>query len=37
LAEVYGSVVILVICVIFNEDVLWIMAGLISQGLSGNI
>jgi hypothetical protein len=37
MTEVYGLVVILVICVIFNEGVLWIMAGLISQGLSGNI
>jgi len=37
LAEVYRSVVILVICVMFNEDVLWIVARLISIGLSGNI
>ena len=37
LVEVYRSVVIPVICVIFNEDVLWIVARLISIGLSGNI
>ena len=37
MTEVYGLVVILVICVMFNEDVLWIVARLISIGLSGNI